>query len=355
MSGRKGRRTEEAPVERQPEPSDEVAAAVQEILVGSGKTSMSPPEDFVKVAMEAAIPDPNPTVRLSITKELARTFLLRTNVNRKLWPGVVAWLAKQRKAGDWNDRNGDVVRFNTKGELIDGQHRIAMIFYTGLTTECDVKFNVPDTAQATIDVGRKRSVADQLHLLGEKHNTALSATIRWLYALSLNDTSYRANTQETLRFLEKNPTVRDSVALVHGTTSIKGTVSTLLAALHFIATHSLNEGEKANQMVEVFRYGREIYEGNPLHRLRESNMAMMSKRGAVLTQRAHMDNLIHAWNLFRKERTARYVKPLSSVQIAGFDPMSIGIDKAEAITILTQELDFSAAFTETMKREGVAV
>lgn len=307
---------------------------VAQIIMGTGKSGLvTPPEEFVAWAMMAAIVDPNPTVRLRITPEIAVRFLERTHINRSLWPGVVEWLVKQRKSGDWNDKNGDVIRFNTKGELIDGQHRLTMIAVSGMTTDCDVKFNVPDDAQATIDVGRKRSVSDQLQLMGEKHSTALSATIRWLFSMALDDTSYRLNTQETVRFLERNPDVRKSVAYVHNTYLPKGTISTLLAAVHYVGAACLDQPDTANRFVDVFRSGVPAYKNDPAHKLRENNLGLLMSKGATLTQRGHFDSLVYAWNLFREGKEAkRFVVP-EKPKVEGFDSAMLGIEVGEPVNV----------------------
>ena len=307
--------------------------SIAEIIMGGGKTSTIQPYDgFMKMALEAVVPDPNPTVRLRITPELARQFLLQTNVNRKIWYGFVSWLVKQAKSGHWNPDNGDTIRFNKRGELIDGQHRLTMIYVSGLTIDCDVKFNLSDDAQATIDTGRKRTVGDQLHLLGEKHSKNLSSAIRWIHIMALGDTSYRLSTQETVSFLERNPGIRESVAYVYNSTTPKGTIVSLLAAVHFIGAEGLGLRARANAFVDVFRSGRTDYEGDPAHKLREMNLnAALSRK--VLTDRAHLDNLIHAWNLFRKTRKASRWNLPDKVTFDDFDFSTLGIEQEEPIDV----------------------
>lgn len=307
--------------------------SIAEIIMGGGKTAtIQPYEGFMQMAMAAAIPDPNPTVRLRITPELARQFLLQTNVNRKIWYGFVSWLAKQIKNGHWNPGNGDTIRFNKRGELIDGQHRLTAIYVSGVAQDCDVKFNLDDEAQATIDTGRKRSVGDQLHLLGEKHSKNLSSAIRWIHIMAIGDVSYRLSTQETVSFLEKNPAIRESVAYVYNSTTPKGTIVSLLAAVHFIAAEGLGLRQRANAFVDVFRSGRTDYEGDPAHKLREMNLnAALSRK--VLTDRAHLDNLVHAWNLFRKTRKAARWNLPDKVTFDDFDFSTLGIEQEEPIDV----------------------
>lgn len=262
--------------------------------------------------------------QLLVTPDLANHFLKLNVSNRHLALPQCRRHAEAMVSKRWlND--GNPLKFNTEGKFMDGQHRLTGVVMANVPVMFDVRLNLPPETQATMDTGRRRSVADQLTINGEPYAKALAGTIGWIYRLCFDDMSYRIETPETLDFLDRNPKVRESVAFVHGgTETIKGTVATLLTAVHFIASTVLGEKSKADRFVEVFRSGYPAYQGDPAHRLRETNMRLMNQR-QLRTDKASADILIYVWNLFREEKSARTLDVKGSHKIEGFKPEMVGI------------------------------
>lgn len=61
-----------------------------------------------------------------ITPRIAKTMLSHNTGNRPLRKAVVQRYATDMENGDWQD-NGDPIRFDTNGRLIDGQHRLEAV------------------------------------------------------------------------------------------------------------------------------------------------------------------------------------------------------------------------------------
>ena len=76
---------------------------------------------------------------------------------------IVAQYADDMLNGHW-DLTHQGIAFNTKGELIDGQHRLAAIVKAGVTVKLLVNFDVEDSSH--MDGGLKRSVRDALWMSG---------------------------------------------------------------------------------------------------------------------------------------------------------------------------------------------
>lgn len=68
-------------------------------------------------------------------------------------------------AGRWRE-NGDVIRFDADGHLVDGQHRMAAIVRAGVPMRCVIVTGLNHDAIRTIDRGHARSMRDVLRVCG---------------------------------------------------------------------------------------------------------------------------------------------------------------------------------------------
>lgn len=68
------------------------------------------------------------------------------------------------RSGYWHE-NGDTIRFNAKGELIDGHHRIAAVIESGVTIRSIVVEGVTEEAEITVDSNTPRAEYARLRTL----------------------------------------------------------------------------------------------------------------------------------------------------------------------------------------------
>lgn len=327
------------------EPSLGVPATVGVASQLQQSTDTSVPGLTIKeIIAAAAKPVAVPTVRMTITPAIAKKFLQHNKTNRTISTSHVQWFAKQISDNEWDSENGEAIKFSPEGNLLDGQHRLMGIVLANIDVECDVQFGVPQTSQATMDVGRKRSIGDQLSISGEKYGNQVASTIRWIYAISNGTIAYKTSTPEVKRFLERYPAVADAVSHVKSQ-KFTGTNPTLLCALYFIAKEALGEGEKAAAFVKVFTTGYPSYEGDPAHRVREVYIEARTK-GSTITSARQAANLIHAWNLFRKGASVKSIRLPQEIRIDGFDPASLGVSTEARIPAQTVKLDDGTAVLE---------
>ncbi|MGZ0147166.1 hypothetical protein ACXJJ3_08850 [Kribbella sp. WER1] len=124
------------------------------------------------------LPDVEPYAEvLNVTPELAAEFLRCHVRNRPVKDRVVAAYMRDMLASRWQ-LTGEPVKFNIKGELDDGQHRLKAVVRSGCTVRMLVVWNVPVGAQEVMDSGIKRSVNDQLAMRGTKNASVVSAAVR---------------------------------------------------------------------------------------------------------------------------------------------------------------------------------
>jgi len=112
-----------------------------------------------------------------IDPDTAARWLARNEANRSLRAAQVAKYAGDMTAGRWQ-LTGAAIQFATDGRLLDGQHRLAAIIKAGVTVPMLVVRGLPPSAQAYMDTGAKRTVADQLGIAGFKNSSILAAGAR---------------------------------------------------------------------------------------------------------------------------------------------------------------------------------
>lgn len=96
-----------------------------------------------------------------ITPERADDLLKNHNPsNRRLNERHVAFLVQEMERGTFRPDNGDTIRIDTNGNVLDGQHRLAMIARINKPVEMAVAYDVDPEAFATVDIGKRRSVQD---------------------------------------------------------------------------------------------------------------------------------------------------------------------------------------------------
>lgn len=92
--------------------------------------------------------------------------------NRKIKVAVINKLVADILAGRWI-KDGNSIKFNTSGFMIDGQHRLMAIVKSGKTVKTLVCYDVDSEAINTIDTGTARNIADVLSLNGIKGGTRM--------------------------------------------------------------------------------------------------------------------------------------------------------------------------------------
>lgn len=94
-----------------------------------------------------------------ITPELAEVYLGKNSNNyRKISKQIVSAYATDMKTGNWK-LNGEAIKFNKSGILVDGQHRLNAVVMSGVPVQMLVIRGVEDGVQ-TYDIGKGRSVAE---------------------------------------------------------------------------------------------------------------------------------------------------------------------------------------------------
>lgn len=165
-----------------------------------------------------------------ITPEEAATLLGRNVRNRNVRIRVVNKYARDLMAGKFV-LNGESVKVDENGRLLDGQHRCLACVETGLPFESVVVRGLPPEVQMTIDQGTKRTVSDQLNMQGVAYAHGVAACITILRGLIDTTTLNWATTNaEAFRVLDAFPEIPHYSSFVGKGHMPRGVPDSLMAA-----------------------------------------------------------------------------------------------------------------------------
>lgn len=122
----------------------------------------------------------------TIDPDTAATILESNTLNRDIGPVLVKRMAEDMVAGRWLT-NGDSIKFDRTGKLVDGQHRLSAVVDSQTTLETFVCGGLAPEIFATLDVGKKRSLKDAMKIHGVPNYIVASNTVPWIVRLSSTD------------------------------------------------------------------------------------------------------------------------------------------------------------------------
>jgi len=112
-----------------------------------------------------------------ITPDLAKKWLEKGMRNRSLIDARVRMIAADIIKNRYRV-TGDPIRLDTRGKLIDGQHRLAAVVLSNRSIGSYVAYDCDPKIIPVIDTGKNRTLSDVLKIKGYGHSPILSAIIR---------------------------------------------------------------------------------------------------------------------------------------------------------------------------------
>jgi ribosomal 50S subunit-associated protein YjgA (DUF615 family) len=146
--------------------------------------------------------------RVTVTPTLAAEFLSK-NVerNRPIKKDIVMMYANDMSGGRWQSDNGETIKFDTNGFLIDGQHRLSAVLRSGVSIAMWVVTDIDHISIKTIDTGAARTVGNIMHMDGEIDANKKAALVRNLLKLKTHSCKFplaRPTASEQIEFYEAN-------------------------------------------------------------------------------------------------------------------------------------------------------
>lgn len=144
---------------------------------------------------------------IKVTPEMADDWLSHNvHNNRTVREEQVARYARDMVNGKWILTHQGIA-FNEKGELIDGQHRLWAVLYSGCTVEMLVWHGITEEQLAKIDTGMARTSSDAIGFMTDDRaytNTTVIATFRHMMKWSFNYAQkYKFSPDELFQLMKK--------------------------------------------------------------------------------------------------------------------------------------------------------
>jgi len=233
--------------------------------------------------------------KITVTPELATEWLAKNKTNRRINELHLRFLVEEIVSGRWKC-NGDAIRFDDAGNLLDGQHRLMAITRTGKPLEFVVVTGLDHNSFATMDVGKKRSWSDALSVLGEDNPILLasSAAACLKYLNNKIHWATRFSNQEIINFIEENPSLRSFVLEMSNKRAFLSPAIAVACKFLF----SQKDKGAANIFFDKLYSGANLEETDPVYILRERLLENYSA-SKKMSGGAVMGIVIKAWNAKR--------------------------------------------------------
>ena len=268
--------------------------------VNEGQTTMAK-------AKKAAIAATMTSQVETITPEMAEALIGASGAveNRSVRGPAVTMLAGAIERGEWV-LNGESIVIDEHGILLDGQHRLHAVVRAGVSIRTIVVRGVPREAMITLDIGRARTIGDNLTVRGVRNANQVGATARWLWTFEAGDfrgVQARLTNTQSLDMVEERPGLEDFVARHRGPSAFRRIcpVGNMFTAFCFAIGQSgdLRARQKIEDFGERVVHGEQLMHGDPEMALRnrwivlkEARGFLGGSRGAVL----HLTYILRAWN-----------------------------------------------------------
>jgi hypothetical protein len=205
----------------------------------------------------------------TITPAWASMILEQRNANnRALSIPHVENLTREIKSGRWKV-NGDTICLNGD-RLIDGQHRLTAVIEANMSIQCWVIDGLPSDVFDTKDIGKRRTAADTLSVLGENQTVRLAAMLVIVdkYYTEKSDQFVNYSNTQVEGLLKKYPDARDTI---EGSPRHRGIIpQSILDACHYL--FNKKDAALANDFVEKITKGTDLRQGDAWYVLRERLM-----------------------------------------------------------------------------------
>lgn len=278
----------------------------------------APQLPFDSLAADTLVVD----VDVWVDGRVAHDWLETTLRNRTVPPRAVADLAGRMLRGTEWMVNGDTIRFDRDGHLLDGRRRLSSLVRAsevrpGFALPFIVVRGLPPEAQDTMDIGSKRTTGQilQMHGFTDSNNVAATAQLIWGYlnhVLNKARAAERRGTpQQLVELVEKFRAGIDHAILRAGMLrqAVPVRKSTAAAAFWIMSLPAPDESEEGNRKraEEVADFwvrlvtGEQLVIGHPIHTLRKRLI-----REALQPRKAETRDIlaafIKAWNAYREDR-----------------------------------------------------
>lgn len=247
-----------------------------------------------------------------VTPEIAKNWLESNTNNRNIRKVHLQNLVDDMQNDRWL-YNGESIKFDVEGNLIDGQHRLFAVMLSGCSLPMLVVVNLPTLAQQTVDIGRARTTSDMAQLQGVKSSTVTAASaaivLRYKNYPDIQWTNSNMPTKTTIiNFITDNQERFEGVA-AQSQAAYKnfGIRETVYSAFSFMVQDSPN-------YKFFYRFHNDLLAGSDLRigdarlTLRNQIMRSVGQRKTAWGQQEQFALTIKTWNAYITGKSLKLLK-----------------------------------------------
>ncbi len=247
-------------------------------------------------------------VKERITVKMSKEFLdARRENQRSLSERHVAELADAILFDRWI-HNGESIKFDIEGRMIDGQHRCTAGIKAGKSFVSDIVYGLPVESYYTINQKSKsRSSGDVLKMNGEVNTVTLASALAYNIACDRKcivktgkQWTISPDAQQICTELDHNPDMRESVQAARRCYSVMSPGP--LSFLHY--RFAKKDPVLADTFFHKLGTGEDLTNRSPILYLRKMLLEDKIQNKAKLPIGEKMACIIKAWNLIRNGKTA---------------------------------------------------
>lgn len=242
-----------------------------------------------------------------ITPDMARKMLSKTIRNRTIAEKTVRQYEADIVGNVW-ELNGETIKLDKHGLLIDGQHRLQACINADKSFETFVARGIDaDKTMHSIDSGKVRGMGDYVHFCGYSNSHMLvGAARRCNQTAEAQPATHPGRDMmvpdsldskaSMLDYLERVPQLAESCGLVVPyVKNVTGWLPpSILAGFHAFASVSIGETLADEFLVRVAE-GSDLHRGDAILSMRTRLMAESAKPGSVMQPKAKLVLLIRTW------------------------------------------------------------
>ena len=242
---------------------------------------------------------------ITVGPELAHDLLAQNPHNRHIRKRKVEQWKGAMKRGEWRPAGQTPLCLTTKGELEDGQNRLAAIIESGKSLLFPIMLGTNSgwRDQETRDQGITRGLGDMLALRGESRTAALGAALRALWAYDYYGTMTapkraEATNAQCLKYLRAHPGLRESLEPGEQVRKVLKGPGGAIAAIHTICARA--DASATDDFFALLITGEGLQKGSPILTVR--NQLVRADPHNRPNDRLHtlrrLAWIIKAWNLW---------------------------------------------------------
>lgn len=246
---------------------------------------------------------------VEVTAEMAEEWLGVNTHNRPIAKHHVTRISRELRNGHWMV-NGETIKFDWHGVLLDGQHRLRAIIDSGVSAECLVVYGLNPECFPTIDGGSKRTSGHHVAVLGKANYNTLGPAVSLLRRYERGDLASTSaldkdvSGPEVIETLERYPTLEDSIPFGRAANKILSASQSTF--FHFVFAQK--DRVLADAFFEGLATGVGLDAEDAVYHLRERLLRAKADRATSLDKRYVMALTIKAWNKTRSGEPTRQLR-----------------------------------------------